>query len=113
MNITEDKLSFHDASLVGVLREKDSLTLALEDVSIGDNQVSITATVSNIETVTRDGLRVAGMEMETDDGEVLRLTINNDVIILVVTWHKHAPHSQYTHTYQMSGKRIRLDINRT
>ncbi len=113
MNMTEDKLSFHDASLVKVLREKDSITLSLEDVSIGDCQTSTTATVSNIESITRDGLRVAGMEMETDDGEVLRLSVDNDVTTLVVTWHKYAPRSQDTHTYQMSGKQIRLDINRS
>jgi hypothetical protein len=113
MNIIEDKVSFHDANLVGVLQEKDCLTLALEDVSIGDSQISMTATVSNIESITRDDLQVKSIEMETDDGEVLRLSIDNDLIILVVTWHKHAPYSQDTHIYQMSGKRIRLDIDRT
>ena len=51
MNIPENKLSFHDASLVGVLWENDSLALALEDVNIGDSQMSVTATVSNIESI--------------------------------------------------------------
>ena len=113
MNIIEDKVSFHDANLVGVLQEKDCVTFALEDVSIGDSQISVIATASNIESITRDDLQVKRLEMETDDGEVLQLGIENNLITLVVTWHRHAPHSQDTHTYRMSGKRIRLDIDRT
>ena len=113
MNIIEDKVSFHDANLAGVLQERDYLTFSLENVSIGDIQISMTATVSNVESITRDNLQVKHIEMETDDGEVLQLDVENDLIILVVTWHKHAPHSQDTHTYRMSGKRIRLDIDRT
>ena len=113
MNIIEDKVSFHDANLVGVLQERDCLTFALEDVAIGDSQISMTATASNIESITRDYLQVECIEMETDDGEVLQFCIENDLITLVVTWHRHAPHSQDTHTYRMSGKRIRLDIDRT
>ena len=73
----------------------------------------MTVTVSNTENLTRDDLQVADLQMETDDGEVLQLSIDDDIVTLVVTWHKHAPRSQDTHTYQMSGKRIRLDIDRT
>ena len=113
MNIIEDKVSFHDANLVGVHQERNCVTFALEDVSIGDSQISMTVRASNIESITRDNLQVKRIEMETDDGEVLRIGIEDNLIILVVTWHRHAPHSQDTHTYRMSGKGIRLDIDRT
>ncbi len=112
MNIIEDKVSFHDATLVGVRRDKDRLIFALEDVSVGDSQNSINATASNIESITRDGLQTNNIEMETSDGEVIQLCAKDDTITLVVTWHKHGPHSRHTHTYRMAGKRISLDIDR-
>ena len=111
MDIFEEKISFHDANLIGVYQASNHVVLSLEDVSVDDDQISIAVAISNIEHFTRDGLQVAGLQMETDDGEVLRLSVDSDIITLVVTWHKHAPRSSDIHTYQMSGKSIKLDIN--
>ena len=111
MDFFEDKISFHDASLVGVFQIRDHVVLSLEDVSIYDDHISTAVTISNIEHLTRDGLSVKNLQMETDDGEVLRLAIDSDIITLVVTWHQYAPRSSDTHTYQISGKRIKLDVD--
>ncbi len=111
MDFFEDEISFHNASLVGICQVRDHVVLSLEDVSVCDDQVSAAVTISNIEYLTRDGLPLANLQMETDDGEVLRLAVDSDIVTLVVTWHQYAPRSSDTHTYRMSGKRIKLDVD--
>ena len=108
MTISEQQVSFHDASIVGISSTHNVLHLLVEDVSVGQSKQSMTVTVNGIESLTRDDLPLAMLKMETDDGEILDFNVEGNVVTLVVTWYQHSPRSQDTHVYRIFGKEIRI-----
>ena len=112
MIVSEGGVSFHDASLVGIAQDRNLIRLSLEDVSLDDEHCAMIVTVAGVDSFTRDGHQAAGLQMETDDGEVLRLSHEEDALVLTVVWHRHAPQSQDTHTYRLSGEKMSLHTER-
>jgi hypothetical protein len=114
MNAADElqQISFHDSNLTGISRRCKVLVLALEDVSVGEDQCAMDVAIDGIDTITRDRLPIDDLCMDTPDGEIPRLSQNENEIMLVVSWHRHSPRSEHTCIYNVAGKFIRLAIER-
>lgn len=104
--------SFHDASLTGAVSESSILTLSVEYYDENDEEASAIAAITGIEVILRNGAAIQNFSMETPDGEIYRLSQEENQVTLMVCWHQYSPHSSVMHTYTMSGPGIRLSAER-
>lgn len=106
------QVSLHDSSLVGVSHSGPTITLALEDVSVGDSQSSMDVAISGIDAILRDGLPIHNLQMETADGEIVQLSQQGRTVTLIIRWHTYAPKSHKTVFYSLAGVDLRLRAER-
>ena len=111
MNAADDqtKISFHDASLVGIAYRDRIIFLSLEGVDVERVSTSMELAIYDAASIRRNGVLIEQIGMETDDGEIIRLLAEDGQVTLVVSWHKHGPKSHATCVYGFFGPDVRLE----
>ena len=110
MKISQSDVGFHDSSINEIIQVHRSIRLLLEGASMGESTYWMTATISNIDRITRDGAPIADLRLEAEYGHILDLERCNDVIKLVVIWRRYSPSSEDLHSYEISRKDIKLEL---
>ena len=111
MTTTEQDLthiSFHEATLIDIVRRGSTVSLTLEDVCVADVQKSAKVIVEGVVTVLRDGLPVVDLQMEESDGEILTLRKEENQIFLAIEWNNFTVNKQETVVYTFDGSQIML-----
>jgi hypothetical protein len=80
------KISFHEASIVGVTSGNESVCLSLEGIHVGDQTRKALICFNGLRQLIRDGAPVHQLGMEYPDGEVLTFAPSPESITLVVQW---------------------------
>jgi hypothetical protein len=104
------QISFHEASIAGILRKESTVKLDLEDVFIAGIQKAAEVEIEGVSAVLRDGLPIDDFHMETEDGEILTLRKEDGQFALAVQWNDFAAKSQHTVVYNLIGPKIVLRI---
>ena len=105
-----EEFTLHDSSLVNIVKKDKGLILHVEDVLVEDAEVSMKILIENIESITKDGVIIENMTMETDDATVFDLEEENSAIVFSVIWRKYTPVWSDFCTYVFKGKDITVEI---
>lgn len=108
-----DELCFHDCSLVKILSFENETKLFIEDIYAGDIKYSTNIMLKNVDEITRNGVSIDKLQMETDDGEVYSFEEQGSDIILDIIWHKYSPRSEDFCTYLIKGKNMTAKVYNT
>ena len=65
------QISFHEATLIGIARQDSVVTLSLEGVFVAGDHRAAEVMVEGVDAMLRDGLPIADLRMEKEDGEIL------------------------------------------
>lgn len=94
-------ISFYEATLTSIAHKNSSVGLSLEDVHVADAQRNVEIVVEGIDAVLRDGLPVADLRIEMEDGEVLTLRQEGGQVLLAVEWNDFSARRQETVVYTL------------
>ncbi|MGA2438577.1 MAG: hypothetical protein ABSF57_08710 [Acidobacteriaceae bacterium] len=101
---------FHESSIVGVHQVGGTITLELDDVQLGEEMRAVVIRLIGVKSITRDGIEVADLVMEYEDGEILTLEHTETTSHLIVEWNDFKQHLSKTHSYRMIFDSIEIEI---
>jgi hypothetical protein len=101
-----DQLSFHEATITGIARRGNVVTLTLDDALLTGSRGPAEVTIAGVRNIQRDGLPVAALSMEEKDGEILTLREQDGGVRLVVEWNDFATRRQHIVVYDLIGGTI-------
>lgn len=106
------QISFHEATLTGIVRQDSVVTLSLEGVFVAGDHRDAEVMVEGVDAVLRDGVPIAGLHMEKEDGEILTLREEGGQVLLIIEWNDFAAKSQEMAVYTLNGPNISLKVTR-
>ena len=114
MNTEPDmtQISFHEATLTGIVRRGSAVSLSLEGVFVSGVQRAAEVTVEGVDAMLRDGVLIADLHMEKEDGEILTLREEGGQFLLAIEWNNFAAKSQEIAVYTFNGPKIALRVTR-
>ena len=105
---TQARVSFHEATIVGMSHYGNTVDLTFDDVLIEGSRVSAEVALQGVRRTLRDGAPVETISMEQKDGEVLSLRQEGDWVLFVVQWNDYSNKHLTVVTYRLLGARIVL-----
>ena len=114
MNTEPDmtQISFHEATLTGIVRRGSTVSLTLEDVFVAGVQRAAEVSVEGVDAVLRDDVPLSDLRMEKEDGEILTLREEDGQVLLIIEWNDFAAKSQEMAVYTLNGPNIALRVTR-
>lgn len=104
------QISFHDASLLGIVHTGSVLTLALEGVLIGEVLTAAEVIVDGVSALLRNGSPLSHFQMEKKNGEILTLREENGQILLAIQWDDFIAKTHEIVAYTLNGPNIALHV---
>jgi hypothetical protein len=83
---SNQRISFHESSVVGFRRLAGTVILELEGVHVDDNLRTASIRLMDIRAIARDGIPGDDLTPECEDGEVLTLEHTPNSLYLIVEW---------------------------
>ena len=109
----DSKIGFHEASIVGLRHEGGTVTFELEGVHLGAEMHSAIIQLKGVQKITRNGVQVKNLVMESDDGEILTLQNTGTTLRLLVEWNDFKKHHSQTSSYRITSNSIKVEIPQT
>jgi hypothetical protein len=104
------KIGFHESTLVRFTRHDAIVELALEDVLVDGEKSNVTLVISQVTSVSIDGVQSSAPLMEASDGEVITLEISEGVVSLIVEWNDFARKNSFTRSYRVLGGDVSISV---
>jgi len=103
-------ISFHEATIVALQRNGSNIELRLEGVSSADGSRAATLVLENIVHCEIDGVVGASPIMEAGDGEVLKLTVRDDGIAMLIEWNEWETKSHFVRSYDLQADAVHVTL---
>ena len=104
------QISFHEATLTGIIRAVSTVSLTLEDVLVADARRSAEVAIEGVNRVLRNGVPIVDLRMEMEDGEVLTLFEESGQVVFALEWNDFKTGRQETVVYVFEGSNVVLRI---
>ena len=101
---------FHESSLVGFESTTDALTLDLEGVLLEGQKQAVSIKLEGLRELTRDGQRIAAVQMEAEDGEVLTLELSPNQLHLICEWNNFRNRERQTRSYTCNCDALQVEV---
>ena len=107
--------TFHDAVIVEVSAEADAVVIRVEDVTVYQGETCIHQAgrlrVEGLRAFDVDGVPgvVGQMKAGFDDGQILKLSMKEGVLEMLVEWQNYAERRTRTASCRLEGQRIYWD----
>jgi len=108
-----ENVGFHEASIIEINQENQTIRMVLEGVHVHINDQPRNASVclNGVGQIICDELPISELVMEYPDGEVLTLDMNLRPVLLIVEWNDFEHHRQKTRCYRISCETADVHID--
>ncbi len=109
MNLTN--LSFHESSIISFYRKGQDIVLFIEDITVSEEKVKALLMAYSIESVDDGKNEITDNDfMLFDDGEILNILINDNLIEVVIEWVDYKNNLYKTLFYSIKCKKNSLAV---
>lgn len=102
------QVSFHDSGLLDLSQIGSTITLALENVLVGDVQKDVRVKIDGVCKIVRNDDPISDLKMEKESGEILTLRQEGMQISLVIQWDDFNARTHEVIAYTLDGPEISL-----
>lgn len=103
-------IGFHESSIIGFRSTTDALTLDLEGVLLEGQKQTVSIKLEGLRDLTRDGQRIAAVQMEAEDGEVLTLELSPNRLYMVCEWNDFRNRKRHTRSYTCDCDALQVEV---
>ena len=104
------KFGFHESTVTGFRFLDGIFLLELEDVSCGEESIKVRIEVEKVSRLHVDSKPEDIVTMPAEEGEVLRLDINDAELDALIEWNNFSTGESITHSYGVAGKNVNVAI---
>lgn len=105
-----NNLSFHESTVIDLRFFEKEFHLKLTDVSNGNTKIAVFLKVSNVSKTLIDSQSSEIIDMPTDDGEILNLSISGATLSAIIEWNDFQNKKSFTHSYEITGEEIKIEM---
>ena len=104
------KLSYHDCDVHTFENHKNIINIGLSQVGYGNKLVNVNIVISNPQKTWVDNTIASIWRMPGNDGEILTLSISDEMVLAIIEWSQYPPFRHYTMSYKIYGGTVDIRI---